>query len=81
MIYFKYGKSPKSGYYSKYNREFIDDYNVEVIDYLMNRGITEEIIQKYGIGYSLNSFDSIAKGLCKIGNEILYESGLNEICN
>ncbi len=39
-IYFKYGKSPKSGYYSKYNREFIDDYNVEVIDYLMNRKIT-----------------------------------------
>ncbi len=40
LIYFKYGKSPKSGYYSKYNREFIDEYNVEVIDYLMNRKIT-----------------------------------------
>lgn len=40
FIYFKYGKSPKSGYYSKYNREFIDDYNVEVIDYLMNKKIT-----------------------------------------
>ncbi len=40
FIYFKYGKSPKSGYYSKYNREFIDDYNVEVIDYLMKRNIT-----------------------------------------
>jgi len=40
FIYFKYGKSPKSGYYSKYNREFIDDYNVEVIDYLMNKRIT-----------------------------------------
>ena len=39
-LYYKYGKSPKSGYYSKYNREFIDDYNVEVIDYLMNRKIT-----------------------------------------
>lgn len=39
-IYLKYGKSPKSGYYSKYNREFIDDYNVEVIDYLMNKRIT-----------------------------------------
>ncbi len=39
-IFFKYGKSPKSTYYSKYNREFIDDYNVEVIDYLMNRKIT-----------------------------------------
>lgn len=40
FIYFKYGKSPKSGYYSKYNREFIDDYNVEVIDYLMKKQIT-----------------------------------------
>lgn len=40
FIYFKYAKSPKSLYYSKYNREFIDDYNVEVIDYLMNRKIT-----------------------------------------
>ncbi len=40
FIYFKYGKSPKSTYYSKYNREFIDDYNVEVIDYLMHRKIT-----------------------------------------
>lgn len=40
FIYLKYGKSPKSGYYSKYNREFIDDYNVEVIDYLMNKKIT-----------------------------------------
>lgn len=40
FIYFKYGKSPKSGYYAKYNREFIDDYNVEVIDYLMHKKIT-----------------------------------------
>lgn len=39
-IYYKYGKNPKSGYYSKYNREFIDDYNVEVIDYLMKKQIT-----------------------------------------
>lgn len=39
-IYSKYGKSPKSEYYAKYNREFIDDYNVEVIDYLMNRKLT-----------------------------------------
>ncbi len=39
-FYYKYGKSPKSDYYSKYNREFIDEYNVEVIDYLMNRKIS-----------------------------------------
>ena len=40
LVYFKYAKSPKSSYYSKYNREFIDEYNVEVIDYLMKRQIT-----------------------------------------
>ena len=40
FIFLKYGKSPKSSYYSKYNREFIDDYNVEVIDYLMKRQMT-----------------------------------------
>lgn len=40
FVFLKYGKSPKSSYFSKYNREFIDDYNVEVIDYLMNRKIT-----------------------------------------
>ena len=40
FVFLKYGKSPKSSYYSKYNREFIDDYNVEVIDYLMKRQIT-----------------------------------------
>ena len=40
FVYLKYGRSPKSNYFSKYNREFIDDYNVEVIDYLMNRNIT-----------------------------------------
>ena len=39
-FYFKYGKNPKKTYFSKYNREFIDDYNVEVVDYLMNRKIT-----------------------------------------
>lgn len=40
FVYQRYGKSPKSGYYSKYNREFIDDYNVEIVDYLMNKKIT-----------------------------------------
>lgn len=44
FVYFKYGKSPKASYYSKYNREFIDDYNVEVIDYLMKRQITSNAL-------------------------------------
>lgn len=39
-IYLKYDKEYKSTFKSKYNREFIDDYNVEVIDYLFNKRIT-----------------------------------------
>ncbi len=38
--YKKYGKSPKNTFLHKYNRDFIDDYNVEVIDYLMKKNIT-----------------------------------------
>ena len=40
-VYFRFDKEYKSTFRSKYNREFIDDYNVEVIDYLMNGNITE----------------------------------------
>ncbi len=38
--YFHYDKEYKSSFKNKYNREFIDDYNVEVIDYLMKGTIT-----------------------------------------
>lgn len=40
FVYFKYDKEYQTSYYMKYNREFIDDYNVEVIDYLMKKSIT-----------------------------------------
>lgn len=33
----KYMITKKSGFEHEYNREFIDDYNVEVIDYLLNK--------------------------------------------
>lgn len=33
----KYGTSKKSDFTHEYNRDFIDDYNVEVIDYLLNK--------------------------------------------
>lgn len=39
-VYYKYDKERKPKFQNKYNREFIDDYNVEVIDYLMNKTIT-----------------------------------------
>ena len=43
-IYFKYDRERKSLFKLKYNREFIDDYNVEVVDYLMHRTITENAL-------------------------------------
>lgn len=39
-IYFKYDRELKTDFNSKYYREFIEDYNVEVIDYLMKKNIT-----------------------------------------
>ncbi len=39
-VYKKYDKEFKSPFTNQYNREFIDDYNVEVVDYLMNKKIT-----------------------------------------
>ena len=39
-IYFKYDKEHRVDFNVKYYREFIDDYDVEVVDYLMNKRIT-----------------------------------------
>ncbi len=39
-IYWKFDKEYKSDFHSKYYREFTGSYNVEVIDYLMNKSIT-----------------------------------------
>lgn len=39
-VYFKFDKERIPSFQNEYNREFIDDYNVEVIDYLMNKNIT-----------------------------------------
>ncbi len=36
----KYDREHKVSFYAKYYREFIEDYDVEVIDYLMNKTIT-----------------------------------------
>ncbi len=40
FYYLKYDKEVKTNFNSEYNREFIEDYNVEVIDYLMKKEIT-----------------------------------------
>lgn len=39
-VYFKYDKEYKSEFTGEYNRDFIEGYNVEVVDYLMNKNIT-----------------------------------------
>jgi len=39
-IYIKFDREHKSDFNSKYYREFTGDYNVEVIDYLMNKNIS-----------------------------------------
>lgn len=39
-VYFKFDKEYKSDFFGDYYREFIDDYNVEVVDYLVNKKIT-----------------------------------------
>lgn len=41
-IYFKYDKERKSQFQGEYNREFIDDYDVTIIEYLFNRSISEK---------------------------------------
>ena len=44
--------------------------------YLMKRGITEDIIKKYGLGYSYESYDALIKYLKDYDIELLYEAGL-----
>ena len=43
-VYLKYDKELKSDFNHKYNRDFIDDYNVEVVDYLMNHRVSENAL-------------------------------------
>lgn len=38
-VYIRFDREYKSTFALKYNREFIDEYNVEVVDYLMNHSI------------------------------------------
>jgi len=48
------------------------------LDYLLERGFTKEMIEKFEIGYSLNSWDFIAKFLQKRGYnlELMERAGL-----
>ncbi len=41
-IYIKYDKEYKSSFTNQYNREFIDDYDVVIVEYIMDKDITEK---------------------------------------
>lgn len=62
-IMFKYGIKPKTDFYAKYYREFIEDYSVEVIDYLYNKKITPKAL-------SAGIMNLVYKKVCKV-EEIL----------
>lgn len=60
-----------------YTKNLLENPSAKIAyEYLMNRGISESIIKKYGLGYSLNSYDAITNGLKDFGEEILLEAGL-----
>lgn len=41
-VYKKYDKEYESNFTGEYNREFIDDYDVEIVEYIIDRRITEK---------------------------------------
>ena len=50
----------------------------EALEYLLNRGFTEETIEKFQIGYALDSWDFVSKFLKKRGfsTELMEKAGL-----
>ena len=50
----------------------------EALEYLLNRGFTEETIEKFQIGYALDSWDFVSKFLKKRGfpSELMEQAGL-----
>lgn len=54
------------------------DYGKPALQYLKQRGITSEIIDKFSIGYAIDNFQALLTSLKKRGcsEEILFKSGL-----
>ena len=59
----KYAFKPKTDFYAKYYREFIEDYSVEVVDYLYNKKITPKAL-------SAAIMNLIYKKICKAEEEL-----------
>ena len=53
-------------------------YGKSALDYLHNRGITDEIVESFSIGYALNSYTGLLHNLSKrgINANLLQEAGL-----
>lgn len=58
-LIFKYGFKPKTNFYAKYYREFIEDYPVEVIDFLYNKNVTPKAL-------SAGIMNLVYKKVCKV---------------
>lgn len=66
-------------------RHFFDNLknNPEIKKYLINRGLTEQTITRFGLGYAKNSWDDLLKYLIKNGykESEIKESGLVSLSN
>lgn len=69
-VYIKFDKELKPSFLGKYNREFIDDYNVEVIDYLMKKNITSNAMSASIMNLIYKKNISVEKTLNSKGKEI-----------
>ena len=58
-LIFKYGFKPKTNFYAKYYREFIEDYPVEVVDYLYNKNVTPKAL-------SAGIMNLVYRKVCKV---------------
>lgn len=84
IVYIKYDKERKAQFNLKYNREFIDDYNVEIIDYLMNKTITPNAMSAsiMNLIYKKNiSFEKIEGSKDDYLFKLLNKDNINETEN
>ncbi len=84
FVYKKYDKERKPKFTLEYNREFIDDYNVEVIDYLMKQNITPNAMSASLMNLIYKKNVSVVKLLDKENDyefTLVNRDGLNDTEN
>ena len=80
-VYFKYDKELKVEFNNEYFREFIDDYPVEVISYLMNKNISQEAFSAsiLNLIYKKNiNVEKLEKKKKQYNFKLLNENNLSE---